>query len=87
MACKYLAPIHYLNECGYIVYFTANNKSQWNFNQNTAIFNQVNTFYNTICKMLAISRRLFHFRTQEIMKIMNPALQIVLLIIAFLSAI
>ena len=35
MACRLLAPSHYLNQCWVIVNWTIRNKLQWNFNQNT----------------------------------------------------
>ena len=36
------APCHYLNLCWLITNWTLGNKFQWNFNQNTTIFNQEN---------------------------------------------
>ena len=57
MACRLVAPSHYLNQCRNIVNFTDRNKLQWNVNQYTYIFSQENTFENAICEMAAILSR------------------------------
>ena len=57
MACRLVAPSHYLNQCWNIVNFSVRNKLQWNVNQNTYIFSQENIFENAICEMAAILSR------------------------------
>ena len=51
------APSHYLNQCWNIVNWALGNKLQWNFNRNSNIFIEENTFENVVCKMLLISSR------------------------------
>ena len=51
------APSHYLNQYGNIAYWTLRNKFQWNFNWNSNIFIEENTFENVACEMLSISSR------------------------------
>ena len=50
-------PSHYLNQCWNIVNWTLGNKHQWNFNRNSNIFIEENTFENVVCEMLFISSR------------------------------
>ena len=50
-------PSHYLNQCWNIVNWTLRNKLQWNFNPNSYIFIQLNTFENVICRMASILSR------------------------------
>ena len=52
-----MAPGHYLNQCWNIVNWTLGNKLQWNFNRNSNIFIEENTFENVVCEMLFISSR------------------------------
>ena len=49
-----MAPSHYLNHCWNIVNWTLVNKLQWNFNPNSNIFIQENTFENFVCEMASI---------------------------------
>ena len=49
-----LAPNHYLNQWWNIVNWTLRNKLQWNFNRNSNIFIEENTFENVVCEMSAI---------------------------------
>ena len=49
------APCHYLKQCWNIVNWTLGNKLQWNFNRNSNIFIEDNTFENVVCEMLFIS--------------------------------
>ena len=51
------APSHYQNQCWNIVNWTLGNKLQWNFNRNSSIFIEENTFENVVCEMLYISSR------------------------------
>ena len=51
------APSHYLNQCRNIVNWTLGNKLQRNFNRNSNIFIEENTFENVLCEMLFISSR------------------------------
>ena len=48
---------NHLNQCCLIVNFTLRNKLEWNFNQNSSIFIQENTFENVVCEMAAILSR------------------------------
>ena len=57
MAYAWTAPSHYLNQCWNIVNCTHGNKLQWNFNRNSNIFIEENTFENVVCEMLFISSR------------------------------
>ena len=50
----WLVPSHYLNQCWNIVNWTLRNKLQWNFNRNSNIFIQENTFENVVWKIAAI---------------------------------
>ena len=50
-----MVPSHYLNQCCNIVNWTLRNKLQWNFNRNSNIFIEENTFENVICEKLSIS--------------------------------
>ena len=52
-----LMPSHYLNQCWLIVNWTARNKFQWNFNQNTTVFIWENRFENSVYNMVAILSR------------------------------
>ena len=52
-----MAPSHYLNQCCLIVNWTLRNKIQWNFNGNTKLFIDENTFENIVCEMAAILSR------------------------------
>ena len=49
-----MVPSHYLNQCLNIVNWTLSNKLQRNFNWNSNIFIEENTFENVIWKMAAI---------------------------------
>ena len=51
------APRHYLNQCWNIVNWTLRNKFQWNFNRNSNICIEENTFENVVCEMSAIFSR------------------------------
>ena len=51
----YAASSHYLNQCWNVVNWTLGNKRQWNFNRNTYIFIQENSFEDVVWKMVAIS--------------------------------
>ena len=51
------APSHYLNQSWNIVNWTLGNKLQWDFNRNSNIFIEENTFENVVCEMLFISSR------------------------------
>ena len=48
MACRLMAPSHYLNQCWHIVNWTLRSKLQWNFNRNSNIFIEENTIENVI---------------------------------------
>ena len=48
-------PSHYLNQCWNIINWALGNKLQWNFNRNSNIFIEENTFENVVCEMLFIS--------------------------------
>ena len=50
-----MAPSHHLNQCWNIVNWTIRNKLKWNFNLNSNIFIQRNTFESVVCEMVAIS--------------------------------
>ena len=54
-AVAWTVPSHYLNQCWNIVNWTLGNKPQWNFNQNSNILIEENTFENVVCEMLFIS--------------------------------
>ena len=47
-------PIHYLNQCWYIVNWTVWNKLQWNINGNSYIFVEENPVESVVCEMAAI---------------------------------
>ena len=47
-------PSHYPNQCWNIVNWTYRNKPQWNFNRNSNIFIEENTFGNVVWEMSAI---------------------------------
>ena len=49
------APSHYLNQCWNIVNWTLGSKLQWDFNRNSNIFIEENTFENAVCEMWFIS--------------------------------
>ena len=48
MACRLMGPSHYPNQCWVIVYWILGNKLQWNFIQNTRLFNHQNASENII---------------------------------------
>ena len=52
-----MAPSHYLKYCWNYVNWTLRNKLQWNFNRNSNIFIEENTFQNVVCEMSAILPR------------------------------
>ena len=66
MACPWLAPSHYLNQCWNIVNCTLMNKLQWNFNRNSNIFTEENAFENVFCKMTSI------FLDVSVFKLIGP---------------
>ena len=51
------ATSHYLNQCWNIVNSTRRSKLQWNFNRNSNIFIEENTFEDVLCEMVSISSR------------------------------
>ena len=51
------APSHYLNQRWNIVNWTLGNKLQWNFNRNSNIFIEENTFENVVCEMASLLSR------------------------------
>ena len=63
---RWMAPSHYLNQCWNFVNWTLENKLQWNFNRNSNIFIQENTFENVVWKMAAILSRLQCVKTAGI---------------------
>ena len=54
MACRLLAPSHYLNQCWFISKWNLRNKLQWNSNKDSNIFIQENAFEFVVWKMAAI---------------------------------
>ena len=48
------APSHHLNQRWNIVNWTLGNKLQWNFNRNSNIFIEENTFENVVCEMASL---------------------------------
>ena len=57
MACRLVAPSHYLNQCCKSVNWSLSNNLQWNFNWKSYIFVQVNAIENVVCKMSVILSR------------------------------
>ena len=57
MACRLVAPSHYLTQCWNIVDWTPRSKLQWNFKRYWYIFFQENAFENVVWKMAAILSR------------------------------
>ena len=60
MSCRrqdWTAPSHYRNQCWNIVNWILRNKSQWNFNHNSYIFIQENSFENVVCEMASTLSR------------------------------
>ena len=71
------APSHYLHQCWNIVNWTLGNKLQWNFNRNSNIFIEENTFENVVCEMLPISSRpqwkpTRHYFAWQMIRILKP---------------
>ena len=61
-----MAPSHYLNQCWNIVNWPLMNKLQWNFNRNSYIFIQENTFERVVSEMVAMLSRPQCVKCQEI---------------------
>ena len=57
MACRLVAPSHYLNQCWNFVNWTPRNKVQWYSNRNPYVFIQENPFQNVVWKIMVILSR------------------------------